>query len=58
MNVGNLVRPLRQPLIIGYEPIDLNTLGVIHEICGLVFKVRWPDNRILTFNTDDLEDLG
>ena len=58
MNVGNLVRPVRQPLDAGDKSIDLNTLGVIHEICGSVIKVRWPDKRILTFNASDLENLG
>ncbi len=58
MQIGNLVRPLRQPIDAGDILIDLSTLGVIVNIAKGVFKVRWPDGRILTFKACDLEDLG
>jgi len=62
MKVGNLVRPLRQPSDIKNKsikdnPINLETLGVVIEVLGQIIKVKWPDGRTLTFESDDLEDL-
>ena len=58
MKIGNLVRPLKQPIDIDGDLIDLSTLGIVHEKCGVIVRVRWPDGRILTFNICSLEDMG
>ena len=57
MKVGNLVRVYGSPLEGEYENPGTEILGVIESIDKFTVKIKWPNDKVLTFRTVDVETL-